>query len=69
MNTSGDIRLREEGDWWVAIAEDVGVASQGETREQALENLDEAVVLHEEEAGEPAAGEIGVPDAPWFDES
>jgi len=41
------ITLTEEGDWWVAVDEDVGVASQGKTREEALENLDEAVELHQ----------------------
>jgi predicted RNase H-like HicB family nuclease len=79
------ITLTEEGDWWVAKDETVGehgVASQGRTREEALENLDEAVALHEGEAGRPptddelrewgidpesAPDEPGVPDTPWFD--
>lgn len=46
------ITLTEEGDWWVAVDEDAGVASQGKTREEALENLDEAVALHKGEIGE-----------------
>ena len=77
------ITLTEEGDWWVAVDEDVGVASQGKTREEALENLDEAVALHKGEIGEPvtdedlrergidpdeATDEVQKPDAPWFDE-
>jgi len=77
------ITLTEEGDWWVAVDEDVGVASQGKTREEALENLDEAVALHKGEIGEPvtdedlrewgidpdeATDEVQEPDAPWFDE-
>jgi len=37
------LSLSEDGEVWVAKDEDTGVASQGETREQALENLDEAV--------------------------
>jgi predicted RNase H-like HicB family nuclease len=79
------ITLTEEDDWWVAKDETVGehgVASQGRTREEALENLDEAVALHEGEAGRPptddelrewgidpesAPSEPGVPDTPWFD--
>ena len=39
------IILIEEDDWWVAKNENAGkhgVASQGRTREEALENLDEA---------------------------
>lgn len=50
------ITLTEEGEWWVAKDESVGehgVASQGQTREQALENLDEAVALHKGKIGEP----------------
>ena len=35
-----------EGEWYVAQALDVDVASQGETSEEALENLQEAFELH-----------------------
>lgn len=36
-----------EGDsTWSAVDEDLGVASVGDTREEALQNLDEAVALH-----------------------
>ncbi|SNR65835.1 type II toxin-antitoxin system HicB family antitoxin [Halorubrum vacuolatum] len=38
--------------WWVARDEPTGVASQGETRQDALDNLDEAVALHKGEVGE-----------------
>jgi len=49
-----DINLhREEDGWWVATDEATGVASQGPTREDALDNLDEAVALHKGEIGEP----------------
>ena len=79
------ITLVEEDDWWVATDESVGehgVASQGRTREEALENLDEAVALYNGETGEPVTDEDlrewgidpetgpeepSVPDAPWFD--
>jgi predicted RNase H-like HicB family nuclease len=47
-----EIRLMQEGEWWVAKDEDEGVASQGRTRQEALENLDEAVALHKGEIGE-----------------
>jgi hypothetical protein len=78
--------LTKEDEWWVAIDEDageVGVASQGRSREEALENLDEAVTLHEGEIGKPVTDdglrewgidpdvvpdEPDVPTAPWFDE-
>lgn len=79
-----EIRLvQEEDGWWSAIDEAVGVASQGETRSEALDNLDEAVALHTGEIGEPVTDadlrELGIdpetvpdepqePDAPWFSE-
>ena len=37
------ITLTRESEWWVAKDEDTGVASQGKTRQEALENLDEAL--------------------------
>jgi predicted RNase H-like HicB family nuclease len=36
----------QEGDWFVAQCMEVDVASQGETEEEALENLREALELH-----------------------
>lgn len=79
-----EIRLiREDGGEWSAIDEETGVASQGQTRSEALENLDEAVALHKGEIGEPVTDadlrDLGLdpdevpddprePDAPWFAE-
>lgn len=45
------ITLTDEGEWWVARDTETGVTSQGRIREQALENLDEAL------AGYHGAGE------------
>jgi len=39
-------------DWWVAKHTELGVASQGAIRGEALANLDEAVALRTGEAGE-----------------
>lgn len=65
MSTGREIRLIEEDDgWWSAIDQETGVASQGETREVTLKNLDDAVELAEEARNDPSAPE---PDAPWFD--
>lgn len=36
----------QEGDWYVAQALEVDVASQGESEEEALDNLREALELH-----------------------
>lgn len=44
---------------WTARDEATGVASQGETRQRALENLDEAVALYRDEIGhEPTDEEL-----------
>jgi predicted RNase H-like HicB family nuclease len=83
MSTGREIRLVEEEDGgWSAIDEETGVASCGDTREEALAMLDEAVALHKGEVGEPVSDEdlreLGIdpesisdtprkPDAPWFD--
>jgi predicted RNase H-like HicB family nuclease len=53
------IVLTEEEEGWVAVDESVGehgVASQGPTRQEALDNLDEAVALHRGEIGESIDG-------------
>ena len=79
-----EIRLvKDEDGRWSAIDEGVGVASQGETRSEALANLDEAVALHRGEIGNPVTdadlrdlgidpdtvpGEPREPDVPWFTE-
>jgi predicted RNase H-like HicB family nuclease len=55
----GEIRLWQEDDWWVAKDVETGVTTQGQSREAALANLDDAVALHEGEAGrEPTEEEL-----------
>lgn len=44
-----EIRLVHSEECWVATDVETGVASQGETRSAALENLDEALALHRDE--------------------
>jgi predicted RNase H-like HicB family nuclease len=46
------ITLRREGERWVAKDEKTGVVSQGKRRQEALENLDEALQGYHG-AGEP----------------
>ncbi|WP_254831577.1 type II toxin-antitoxin system HicB family antitoxin [Haloglomus salinum] len=53
MTAGPEIHLIEEGDWWVSRDIETGVASQGETRAEALDMLDEAVALHRGEVGRP----------------
>jgi len=38
--------ITQEGDWYVVQCLEVDVASQGETEEEALVNLGEALALH-----------------------
>ena len=54
-----ETRLWRGGEGWVAKDEGTGVASQGPTRQAALENLDEAVALHKGKIGhEPTDEEL-----------
>lgn len=65
MSTGREIRLVEEDDgWWSAVDETTGVASQGETREAALSNLDEAIALTERARNDDTPSPE--PEAPWF---
>ena len=55
----GEIRLWREGEWWIARDVGTGVTTQGESRSDALENLDEAVALDRGEIGrEPTDEEL-----------
>jgi len=66
MSTGREIRLVEEEDGgWSAIDDETGIASQGETRREALDNLDEAVELTKE--AREADTNAPEPDAPWYD--
>lgn len=38
--------LWQEGEWFIAQCREVDVASQGETEEEALDNLRDALELH-----------------------
>jgi predicted RNase H-like HicB family nuclease len=84
MSTGREIRLIEEDEGWSAVDVETNVASQGVTREEALENLDDALALHRGEKGRPVtdedlrdwgvdpenvSDEITTPDAPWFDDA
>lgn len=52
LDHEDEIRLWPEGDGWVIKDVETGVTTQGETREEALEMLDEALALHRGEIGE-----------------
>ena len=38
--------ISQEGEWFVAQCLEVDVASQGETEDEAIQNLNEALLLH-----------------------
>lgn len=66
-SNSETITVSKDGQWYVAKDESTGIASQGETKAEALENLAEALELHNrpepdrsDEDGDPAT-------APWLD--
>jgi predicted RNase H-like HicB family nuclease len=66
MSKRREVHLIEEDDgWWSAVDQTTGVASQGETREAALSNLDEAVAATQKAREED--GDAPEPDAPWFE--
>jgi predicted RNase H-like HicB family nuclease len=46
MKRTVSASIMQEGDWYVAQCLEVDVASQGETEEEALVNLREALALH-----------------------
>lgn len=43
----------EDGEVWIAIDEETGVATEGGTRQHALEMLDDAVAAYHGTAGRP----------------
>ena len=54
-----EIHLWREDNWWIAKDVETGVTTQGQSRGAALENLDEAVALHNGEIGsEPTDEEL-----------
>ncbi len=48
----------QEGEWWIAQALEVDVASQGESADRALAGLGEALSLHFDNPRPTAAPEI-----------
>ena len=52
--------VQNEGKWYVSLCPEFDIASQGETIEEAIENLKEAIelFLEDEDAQIPAAGQI-----------
>jgi len=65
-NSTGDvndrreeIRMWREDDWWVITHVETGVRTKGDSREHALEMIDDAVALYRGEAGhEPTDEEL-----------
>lgn len=52
------ITLTEDESWWIAKDTETGVTSQGETRTEALENLDEALAGYHGDGREPTDEEL-----------
>ena len=64
--TDETITVTKEGQWYVATDESSGIASQGETKVAALENLAEALALHERPVPESDENTADSSTAPWF---
>lgn len=60
-----DVEVTREGEWYVARHRTCNVTSQGRTRQQALDNLGDALDLVEEGPSLDAAERAEVPDTPW----
>ena len=54
------ITLKQRANYWVAIHEETGVGAQGDTRAEALDELDVAVALHTSEVDDPIEDEEDV---------
>lgn len=70
--TGTTITLTREDNWWVAKDEATGVASQGQSRQAALENLDEALEGYHGEGESPSdedLRELGIDPAQNTSES
>lgn len=46
MKRTFTVSIVKDGNWYVAQCLEIDVASQGETADEALANLGEAIVLH-----------------------
>jgi len=46
MKQKFSVTVTQEGEWFVAQCLEIDIASQGASEEEALKNLQEAIVLH-----------------------
>ena len=49
MNFIGTVIIKKEEEWYVATCLENNIASQGETIDEAIENLKEAIALYYED--------------------
>jgi len=61
-----EITVRKSDGWFVVRSTAVGVTSQGRTIDEALDNLIEAIELHNKEVPEGFDEDLEPADAPWF---
>lgn len=62
--SSDTITLTRPADAWIAIDEQTGITARGDTREQALDSLDEVVARHaaEDEESDDSVAIVKTPD-------
>jgi len=66
-SSTDDITVSKSDGWFVAKDAQTGVVSQGATKADALENLADAIRLHERPVPADADGDLDPSDAPWLE--
>lgn len=61
------ITVTESDGWFVATDAQSGIVSQGKTKADALENLADAIRLHERSVPADADNDLEPSNAPWFE--
>lgn len=61
-----EITVRRSDGYFVARDEETGVSSQGDSKEEALENLSEALSLYNESEDDSLDDGLEPSSAPWF---
>jgi predicted RNase H-like HicB family nuclease len=61
-----EITVRKSDGYFVARDEETGVSSQGESKEEALANLAEALTLYNDSSDHVQESDIPVSTAPWL---
>lgn len=67
-DTEETVTVTQSAGWHVAMDDATGIASQGESKVEALEHLADALTLHKRSVPAPTDEELAPSTAPWFSE-